>query len=181
MTTSSKPILVAFTGLAQAGKTTAAQAFLSLGYDRMSFADPIKAMVRCLTFVTDKTAHPEELCGKSLREVYQSLGTDWGRNMVGGDIWIRAGRCRIDTLMGDVQSEIIRGIVIDDIRFDNEAELVRAMGGVVVEITRPSLPQMDHASEAGVSRHLIDHTFSNHTDVDSLKCQVLGKLYYGAP
>jgi dephospho-CoA kinase len=181
MTTNSKPILVAFTGLAQAGKTTAAQAFLSLGYDRMSFADPIKAMVRCLTPVTDKLATPQELCGKSLREVYQSLGTDWGRNMVGGDIWIRAGRFRIETLLSDVLSGVIRGVVIDDIRFDNEAELIRNMGGTVVEITRPNSVQMDHASEAGVSRHLIDHTFSNHTDVDSLKCQVLGKLYYGAP
>jgi len=181
MTTNSKPILVAFTGLAQAGKTTAAQAFLSLGYDRMSFADPIKAMIRCLTPVTDKLARPPELCGKSIREVYQSLGTDWARNMVGGDIWIRAGRQRIDTLMGDVQSGVIRGVVIDDIRFDNEAELIREMGGVVIEITRPDSVQMDHASEAGVSRHLIDHSFSNHTDIDSLKCQVLSKLYYGAP
>jgi hypothetical protein len=101
--------------------------------------------------------------------------------MVGGDIWIRAGRFRIETLLSDVLSGVIRGVVIDDIRFDNEAELIRNMGGTVVEITRPNSVQMDHASEAGVSRHLIDHTFSNHTDVDSLKCQVLGKLYYGAP
>lgn len=175
------PTIVAFTGLAQAGKTTAAQGFLSLGYDRMSFADPLKAMVRCLTTVTDKEARPDALCGKSLREVYQSLGTDWGRNMVGGDIWIRAGRSRLEALMGDVLSDVIRGVVIDDIRFDNEAQLVRAMGGVVVEITRPNTPQMAHASEAGISSHLIDYTFGNTEDAEALKQQVLAKLYYVKP
>jgi len=177
----SAPTLVAFTGLAQAGKTTAAKGFLSLGYDRMSFADPLKAMVRCLTSVTDKDARPEELCGKTLREVYQSLGTDWGRNMVGGDIWIRAGCARIEALMADVVDGTIRGIVIDDFRLDNEALLIRAMGGVVAEVTRPDSIQMAHASEAGIARHLIDHTFHNNLDAEDLKQAVLSKLYYGQP
>jgi hypothetical protein len=170
-----KPI-IAFTGLAQSGKTTAAKAFLSIGYDQMSFAGPLKAMVQCLTPCIDKEARPPSLCGKSLREVYQSLGTDWGRKMVGEDIWINAGRARIDTLLGDVESDIIRGIVVDDIRFDNEAELVRSMGGVVIEITRSSVPQMDHASEAGISRDLIDFSFANEGDIDTLQHQVLDYL-----
>ena len=131
----------------------------------MSFADPIKTMVKCITSCVEKDALPYALCGKSLREVYQSLGTDWGRNMIGENIWVHAGRARIETLLGDVESDIIRGIVIDDIRFDNEAELVRNMGGIVVEITRSSVPQMEHASEAGISRDLIDHRFSNEGDI----------------
>ncbi len=166
-----KPI-IAFTGLAQSGKTTAANAFISVGYDRMSFAEPIKEMVKCLTPLLDKDARPPSLCGKSLREVYQTLGTDWGRKMVGEDIWVNAGRARIDTLLGDVESDIIRGIVIDDIRFDNEADLVRKMGGLVIEITRSSVPQMDHISESGISRDLIDYTFANEGDIAALQHQV---------
>lgn len=164
--------IIAFTGLAQSGKTTAANAFISIGYDRMSFADPLKAMVSCLTPCKDKDARPPSLCGKTLREVYQSLGTDWGRNMVGGDIWILAGRARLDELLGDVESDIIRGIVIDDIRFDNEAELVKNMGGVVLEITRSNTPQMEHASEAGISRNLIDYSFANEGDISTLQHRV---------
>jgi hypothetical protein len=166
-----KPI-IAFTGLAQSGKTTAANAFISIGYDRMSFAEPLKAMVQCLTPCVDKDARPPSLCGKSLREVYQTLGTDWGRKMVGEDIWILAGRARIEMLLDDVESDIIRGIVIDDIRFDNEADLVRKMGGMVIEITRSSVPQMEHASEAGISRDLIDYTFANEGDILTLQHQV---------
>lgn len=166
-----KPI-IAFTGLAQSGKTTAANAFISIGYDRMSFAEPIKAMVSCLTPCKDKDARPSSLCGKTLREVYQTLGTDWGRNMVGGDIWILAGRARLDELLGDVESDIIRGIVLDDVRFDNEAELIRSMGGLVVEITRSSVPQMEHSSESGIARDLIDYSFANEGDVATLQHQV---------
>ena len=166
-----KPI-IAFTGLAQSGKTTAANAFISIGYDRMSFAEPIKAMVSCLTPCKDKDARPPSLCGKTLREVYQTLGTDWGRNMGGGDIWILAGRARLDELLGDVESDIIRGIVLDDVRFDNEAELIRSMGGLVVEITRSSVPQMEHSSEAGIARDLIDYSFANEGDVATLQHQV---------
>lgn len=166
-----KPI-IAFTGLAQSGKTTAANAFVSIGYDRMSFAEPIKAMVSCLTPCKDKDARPPSLCGKTLREVYQTLGTDWGRKMVGENIWILAGRARLDELLGDVESDIIRGIVLDDVRFDNEAELIRSMGGLVVEITRSSVPQMDHSSEAGIARDLIDYSFANEGDVATLQHQV---------
>ena len=166
-----KPI-IAFTGLAQSGKTTAANAFISIGYDRMSFAEPIKAMVSCLTPCKDKDARPPSLCGKTLREVYQTLGTDWGRKMVGEDIWILAGRARLDELRGDVESDVIRGIVLDDVRFDNEAELIRSMGGLVVEITRSSVPQMEHSSEAGIARDLIDYSFANEGDVATLQHQV---------
>lgn len=166
-----KPI-IAFTGLAQSGKTTAANAFISIGYDRMSFAEPIKAMVSCLTPCKDKDARPPSLCGKTLREVYQTLGTDWGRKMVGEDIWILAGRARLDELLGDVESDVIRGIVLDDVRFDNEAELIRSMGGLVVEITRSSVPQMEHSSEAGIARDLIDYSFANEGDVATLQHQV---------
>jgi hypothetical protein len=83
--------------------------------------------------------------------------------------------------MGDVLDSTIRGIVIDDIRFDNEALLVRDMGGIVVEITRPNTSQMAHASEAGIARNLIDHTFDNTEDADTLKQRVLAKLYYVEP
>ena len=166
-----KPI-IAFTGLAQSGKTTAANAFVSIGYDRMSFAEPIKAMVQHLTPCSDKNARPPSLCGKTLREVYQTLGTDWGRKMVGDDIWILAGRARLEMLLGDVESDIIKGIVIDDIRFDNEAELIRNMGGLVIEITRSIVPQMEHASEAGIARELIDYSFANEGDISTLQHQV---------
>ena len=68
------PTLIAFTGKAQSGKTTAAKFLLHEGYERMSFADPIKQMIRCLTTVTDKHAAPPAFGGRTVRELYQTLG-----------------------------------------------------------------------------------------------------------
>lgn len=148
-----KHTLIAFTGLAQAGKTTAASFLENVGYQRLSFAAPLKAMIAVLTRETDKDALPPELCGKTLREAYQSLGTEWARNMIGQDIWINVARARIQEVLA---SPDIRGVVVDDVRFDNEAELIRSLGGVVIKVNRPNLSAMDHASEFGVSSHLID-------------------------
>lgn len=172
-TATSRKTLVAFTGLAQSGKTTAAQVLCRRGYDRMSFADPIKQMVRCLTAETDKNRQLPQFGDKTLRHLYQTLGTDWGRNMIHPNIWVQLGAERIISLIGDVEEGAIQGIVIDDLRFDNEAQLVRAMGGIVVQVHRPGVHAMPHESEAGISPHLVDVDLDNDADHEALEGAVL--------
>lgn len=146
--------LVAFTGLAHAGKTTCAEHLQrTRGFTNFSFADPFKKMLSALVDITDKDATPDVLCGKTVRYAMQSLGTEWGRHLIGQDIWLRASKIQIEVL----RAFGVIGITCDDVRFDNEAMLIRELGGVVIEIIRPGLPRMDHPSEAGVSAHLIDH------------------------
>lgn len=168
-----RQILVAFTGLAQSGKTTAAKQLCHEGFDRMSFADPIKQMVRCLTPETDKTAELAAFGGKSLRFLYQSLGTDWGRDMVDENIWVSLGRERLKSLLRDVEEGVIKGVVIDDLRFDNEAELIHELGGLVIKVSREGTESMSHASESGISGHLISYEMSNDTSVEELRDSVL--------
>lgn len=44
-----------------------------------------------------------------------------------------------------------QNVVFDDVRFENEAALIREYGGLIVHIHRPGLPTTDaHASEAGI-------------------------------
>lgn len=145
--------LIAFTGLAQAGKTTAADLFCRVGFEKFSFATPLKQMLRVLTDAVDKDSRPPELCGKTLREALQTLGTDWARNMIGPDIWVQVARSRLAAMLARPD---IRGVVCDDVRFPNEAELIRELGGVVVLVSRPGLVQMSHASEGGLPAELID-------------------------
>lgn len=162
--------LIAFTGLATCGKTTAALSLSSASSPvlRLAFADPLKAMIAVLTQEEDKNARPPELCGKSVREAYQSLGTDWGRNMVGEDIWLVAARKRFVRQLKLVEEGIISGVVVDDCRFDNEAKLIKELGGVVVRIERPGLVAMKHASETGIDDRLVDHVIHNLSGVQQL-------------
>lgn len=162
-----KTALIAFTGLAGCGKTSLAHGLVKYcGFHRMSFADPIRAMLRELGLTTGqmsihKLTPIDWLGGKTPRQVMQSLGTEWGRVLVTDDLWVRAVRKRILDAWNIGQSS---GVVLDDCRFDNEAAMVQNLGGRVIEVRRPGLVRMAHASENGVSEHLIDGYFNNTGD-----------------
>jgi len=162
--------LIAFTGLATSGKTTAAKPLTAKGFRLISFATPVKRMVEVLTLCRDKSERPEVLCGKTIREVYQSLGTDWGRRMVGDDIWVNIGR---NAIQSELACEDTRGVVLDDLRFNNEALCVKQLGGIVVEVRRHGLVRMEHASEAGVSPELVDLVIENTGSETDLQLQVM--------
>jgi hypothetical protein len=163
---------IAFTGLAQAGKTTCADHLVrEFGFGKFSFATPLKRMLAALTPETGKDATPYVLCGKTLRHAMQTLGTEWGRNLIGDDIWLRAARVQIQTM----QAARAPGITADDVRFSNEAELIREMGGIVIELVRPGLTRMEHVSEAGIRRELINATIEARNE-EELIAQLEGCL-----
>jgi len=93
----------------------------------------------------DRKEKPLEwMGGKSPRQLLQSLGTDWGRDMVSETIWIDAMRRMISDQSFDV-------IIIDDCRFENEAQMVRDMGGIVVGLEREGIAYTgEHKSETPV-------------------------------
>ncbi len=170
--------LIAFTGLAGCGKTTAALALVSqAGWGRVSFADPIRDMLRALGVTSHQMANLKNeplplLGGQTPRWAMQTLGTEWGRTHISPNLWVNATRARIEEIFR--VSEATRGVVLDDCRFANEALMVRSMGGRVVRITRPGLTAMNHASEQGVPDALVDLTIeNNHTDLRHLQNDVL--------
>jgi len=56
----------------------------------------------------------------------------------------------------------VDGMVVSDVRFDNEAEAIRDLGGVVICVERGAAqPILYHKSEGGVTASLIDTTVTN--------------------
>jgi hypothetical protein len=150
--------LIAFTGPAGSGKTTAAEALMEQGWARVKFADPLKNMLRTfyMSCGIDDYGYieariegdmKEEPCpflrGRTPRHAMQTLGTEWGRSCIAPDVWVSAWRTRVAGLLN-------RGVdvVTDDCRFENEAEAVRALDGKVVRILgrEKGIPG-NHASE----------------------------------
>ena len=78
----------------------------------------------------------------------QTLGTEWGRETIDQDIWVNSVRRMLTKSFFSEYTPVI----IDDLRFENEAKMVREMGGEVWEIDRKNFaPESDeHVSEAGV-------------------------------
>ena len=159
--------LLAFCGRQQAGKTTAAKHIAAtLGFSRLSFADPIRRMLLAIGLTAEDLSErkeiPHALLGfKTPRYAMQTVGTEWGRYTIHDDIWLNIARHDIEQAR---RFPDFRGIVIDDCRFDNEAALVRSLGGVVIHVTRLDMPTVasTHASEKGVSMMLIDGTIAAH-------------------
>jgi hypothetical protein len=161
------PNLIAFVGLAGCGKSTAATYLQTqYGYARYSFAQPLRDMLRCLGVSEHQTREGKNLPvphlgNRTPRFLLQSLGTEWGRDQVSTNIWLNVATLRIEEL----KALGAERVVIDDCRFDNEAEWVRGNGGLVVRITRPGLSAMGHRSEGGVSHDLVNVTLSNDSTV----------------
>lgn len=147
------PPVIGIAGKARTGKDTAADFIVAeRGGYRYSLADPIRAMIRAGFNINAADEywrrHKEEpiaaLGGVSLRQLMQTLGTDWGREMIGRDVWLVLATSRL------IQQG--SGMVIPDVRFDDEAEWIRGRGGVVLHLRRRNAQEVsEHISEAGVT------------------------------
>ena len=104
------------------------------------------------------------------REFLQNYGTEAHRDVFGEDFWV-------DQLLPmDLWQENFNEAdfaVIIDVRFENEAQRIRDLGGVVWYVDRPEIEDGDeHASEQILSSRLIDTTIPNDTDLDGFELRV---------
>ena len=161
-------MLIGLTGSARCGKDTIAEELSkNYGFFKIAFADPLKQMVGAL--LSMKPPVLEEFKDKELafldgvtpRRLLQTLGTEWGRQIIMDDIWLRFAQEKIDIC----RAQAFNDIVITDVRFDNEAEFIQKQGGVVFRVIRPDAPKVHaHASEAGVKQTLTNgHIYNTGT------------------
>ena len=97
------------------------------------------------------------------RIMMQTLGTEWGRALL-PDLWLRVWQ---HELASDAHV-----VTVPDVRFDNEAELIREIGGTIVHVQRKPTADMlavpAHASEAGIKRVKGDIIFRNDRGIEKM-------------
>lgn len=163
--------LIGLAGPARSGKDTVAEILRADGWITIGFADPVKHMLRA-GFGPEATAEarkeePIEWLGVSPRELMQTLGTEWGRQTIAHDLWVRVAERRIAQMSACGAADV--DVAITDVRFDNEAEWIRAIGGKVWHLRRPNAPGVrPHASEAGVGLETDDTILLNDGTLDDL-------------
>jgi len=181
-------MIVAFTGFKGSGKTTAAQHLkIAHKFKPINFKDPFIDMLRTLGLTDDEIDGPmkelpsDTLCGATPRHAMQTLGVEWGRNLIHDDIWVRTWQRR-------VAEASIAGlnIVTDDCRFRDEAQQINIFGGHVIKIQRvmdmntshmislrkPELCPECHASETEMKSITPTVTIVNDGSVRELKDQL---------
>lgn len=186
-----KARLVMFCGRAGAGKSTAAGLLAAALRDAgerarvLSFADPLRRMLSAMGVEPEWMAYPKKeesghplLMGRTPRWALQTLGTEWGRRLIGEDIWANHLRWRAEGCLHD-------GVwpIVDDCRFPNEAALAARLGGVLARVERPGrdAEAASHESEAHAAALPADRVVRAATPaeliaaIDALAAEMMGE------
>lgn len=161
-------------GKARTGKTTIANRIVEkTAVKTAAFADPLReallVMFGCLGLTPEHFEDDDlketviEAIGRSPRQLMQSLGTEFGRKLVHPDIWVKVIEARNKD---DIKNQ---NLLVTDIRMDNEAEGLRALGFVIAHVDRPDAKKVNkHSSENGVTRLAEDKVITNDSDLAAL-------------
>ena len=157
-------MIIGFAAKAYSGKGEATRFLTNCrSFKEIEFARPIKDALETMFDIDittlEQTLGKEALIpgiGKSLRELYQTLGTDWGRDRIDTDIWVNQAARQYGRWAGF-------DVVFSDVRFENEAAFVRNQGGTIIHIRRNQAPLTRlHKSESGIEYHpLEDYVLEN--------------------
>lgn len=154
------------------GKTTAAN-YLTVqhSYERISFAGTLKRLVEALLqefYSKEEAAHLTYIAKNNpltaldpritSRHLQQTLGTEWGRQCVHPDLWLKAWQSKFIRCQ-----ELGKPVVVDDVRFENEAALIKQNGGVLWRINRPINTEFEstHISDGGLNDFAFDAVIEN--------------------
>lgn len=182
-------MIIGLAGKKQVGKTTAAKFLLARGFQPMSFAGPMKSIVSLLLmeagvsvseveFYMDNKEQNIPGLDVSMRHILQTLGTDWGRNLIHPDLWVKICKLRFDKAINNGSS-----ILFEDVRFENEAAFIRDNGGKIIHINRDTGFNDAHFSEAGIQIFDDDGYVANNCDMQTFLKRIAneaGSVYVAA-
>lgn len=169
-------MIIGLSGYAQSGKDTVAGMLIGLhGYESRAFAEPMRtALYKLNPIVLEDGTRLQPIIDEfgwehakkhtDTRRLLQVLGTDIGREMFGEDFWV------LQAIKGLHPTQ---DIVFTDVRFPNEAAMVKKGMGQVWRVRRPGyVPVNNHPSESSLDNWEFDQYIDNDSDLDSLKHKV---------
>lgn len=140
---------------AGSGKTTVAQALVNnAGFVRLPLAEPLKRIgavilkeagvseteTRRYLYHERSVVIPE--IGVTGRHLLQTLGTDWGRRYISPHLWTTIWeQSLLDLRKAAFPLKREVRVVVDDVRFPSEAEVIRKAGGYMWMVERPRTRQ----------------------------------------
>ena len=164
------PLYIGIAGGKRAGKDTLANGLASaLVLPCDSFAAPLRQFGASLLglAVRDGDGRKEEaidwLADFTPRHLMQTAGTEWGRDRVHPELWVRSLFARLPA-----------GGLVPDVRFANEAHAIRRRGGVVIRVSRPG--HGGHDSEQPLPDDLVDIEVNNDGTQADLVRRTLDQL-----
>jgi hypothetical protein len=171
------------------GKSEVAKVLVNeFGAKLIKFAGPLKDMTRVLLLHMGVTPSDVERCLEgdlkelpvpgwkrqeaigngppeiTPRRIMQTLGTEW-RNLIDLNLWTRIAQ-------ENISEQLAKGhhVVVDDMRFPHELDVIRALGGKFVRVLRPTARVTSkHGSEGLLDNRVSDHTIYNTATLADLR------------
>jgi hypothetical protein len=171
--TNSRPPIIGLSGKIGAGKTYLAMYMLTrYGYPKTSFADRLKEDIQSLGFAHEKVYRIKP---PHIRKLLQIYGQAWRAE--DPYHWIIA--CmdsvhRLQKLAPNVP------VVIDDVRFANECEVIREKGGIIIRLENTGKENDDSdVSETELDDYDFDHVIAvGGGELEELQEAMNDVLYY---
>ncbi len=152
-------MIIGFAGKKRSGKDTITEhiinKYTSYNFQRYAFGDPVKEVCRILfgfneeQLFGDKKEDIDNEIGIKPREAFQKIGTEFGRNSIHKlfpDLKVREGELWIDIFKRYIRNN--KGnYIISDVRFQNEADAIRELGGIIIYIDSNYSGEDGHESE----------------------------------
>jgi len=188
-----QPTIIGVSGRKRHGKDEIALALAAHDFTRVAFADELKRFAMDIWDLSFEQVYGsnedketvDERWGLSPRTILQQFGTQIGRN-VHKETWVRrtfniiedAAYFGFPARLPDLAARRFQARhvtnatrwVIPDVRFPSEAEAVKAHGGVIIKVVRPSIVSDDmHDSEVGVDEVKEDYLIVNDGTLEDLR------------
>lgn len=167
--------LIGLCGYMRTGKDSVAKLLVEqFGYTKIAFADPLREMAFAINPYISLVDAPGDIIAAvttatgthtlvlysdlllivgyeraktvpDFRRFLQRLGTEGVRYIIGDSTWVDLAGSRARTILSDGGK-----VVFSDVRFPNEADAIRNMGGVVWRTVRPGYEGSGHVSETSL-------------------------------
>jgi hypothetical protein len=182
-------MILGIVGKKRSGKDEVADYLIDqFGFTRYKFADPIKTSVAEIFLWDDEWVngkYKETIDPRwniSPRQAQQAMGTELFRQrlqeilplfkeLIGSDIWVKRFQYWYDSFTEKPN------VVISDVRFLNEANTIKSMGGHIIKLEREGLISIDtHSSEMEIDSIVPDSVIYNDSTIAGLQSKI-GMLY----
>lgn len=179
-------VFIGLLGKKCSGKDTAASILITkYNFTRLAFADPIKNICRELFNFSYNQLYNnketiDEYWGITPRKTFQFIGTDLFRNQINeilpnvkDNFWVL---CLERKYKDIISKDPHANIIVTDVRYQNELDMIHNNGGIIIKINRESLSEItdNHESEKHIDNiNNYDYCINNNNSVENLFLQII--------